>query len=229
MIHDFHTHSFLSDGVLSPIELIRRAVAAGYSTIAVADHAGPGNLETVLGQLRQECTVASQHWSILALPAVEITHVPVATIASLARRAKQAGAAVVVVHGETVVEPVEPGTNAAAVDCEDVDILAHPGLLTPEVARRAAERGCFIELTARRGHAFTNGLVARVAQEAGAALVVDSDGHAPEDLLTARFARTVVLGAGLPESAIETVLETNPARLLERVRRTWPPFLKTLV
>ena len=35
----------------------------------------------------------------------------------------------VVVHGETLVEPVEPGTNRAAVSCPEVDILAHPGCL----------------------------------------------------------------------------------------------------
>src|SRR5688500_1938422 len=91
-IHDFHTHSFLSDGVLSPIELIRRAVAAGYATIAVTDHVGPGNVELVIEQLIPECAAASKHWPILAIPGVEITHVPAATVADIARRARRAGA-----------------------------------------------------------------------------------------------------------------------------------------
>ncbi|SVC01854.1 uncharacterized protein METZ01_LOCUS254708, partial [marine metagenome] len=47
-MYDFHTHTFLSDGVLSPIELIRRAIAIGYKTMAITDHVGPGNLEFVL-------------------------------------------------------------------------------------------------------------------------------------------------------------------------------------
>src|SRR5688500_2508467 len=131
-IHDFHTHSFLSDGVLSPIELIRRAVVLGYATIAVTDHVGPGNVERVLEQLVPECEAASQYWPIVALPGVEITHVPAAIVAQIARRARRAGALVIAVHGETIVEPVDPGTNRAAVECDDVDVLAHPGLITEE-------------------------------------------------------------------------------------------------
>ena len=37
-VYDFHTHTFLSDGVLSPMELIRRAHDKGYAAIAITDH-----------------------------------------------------------------------------------------------------------------------------------------------------------------------------------------------
>jgi histidinol phosphatase-like PHP family hydrolase len=214
MRYDFHTHSFLSDGALSPIELIRRAVAVGLGAIAVTDHAGPGNLEAVLDQLRRECALATQHWPIVALPGVEITHVPAPAIGDLARRARRAGAAVVVVHGETVVEPVEEGTNRAAVDCDDVDVLAHPGLLSATDAARAAARGCYVEISGRRGHAFANGHVVRTALAAGVRLVLDSDAHEPSDLLTEAFALRVLRGAALPESEFAAVLETNPQQLL---------------
>jgi putative hydrolase len=222
--HDFHTHSFLSDGVLSPIELIRRAMVAGYTTIAVTDHAGPGNIEFVLDQLRRDCALANEHWPILALPGVEITHVPAASLAQLARRARRAGAAVVLVHGETVVEPVEPGTNLAAINCEDVDVLAHPGMLTLEEAQRASARGCLIEISGRRGHAYAHGHVVRTAPAAGAKMILNSDGHIPDDLLTLRMARTILLGAALPESEIETVLQEHPRELLARAKRLWSPI-----
>jgi histidinol phosphatase-like PHP family hydrolase len=183
----------------------------------VTDHAGPGNLAPVLDQLRRDCEEVNRHWPILALPGVELTHVPPATIPDLARRARAAGALVVAVHGETVVEPVPPGTNRAAVDSEDVDVLAHPGLLDPADAARAAARGCFLEVSGRRGHAFTNGHVVRTALAAGARLLLDSDAHAPGDLLSEAFARHVLLGAALPEGELPTVLEANPRSLLERV------------
>lgn len=224
-IHDFHTHSFLSDGVLSPIELIRRAVAAGYTTIAVTDHVGPGNVERVLEQLIPECAAASRHWPIVAIPGVEITHVPAATVADIARRARRAGAQLVAVHGETIVEPVEPGTNRAAVECEDVDVLAHPGLITEDEAVAAARRGCFLEISGRKGHAFANGHVVRTALAAGARLILDSDGHAPEDLLRPAFQRLVLCGAGLPESEHEVILQTNPQALLARVQRALAPAI----
>ena len=208
MISDFHTHSFFSDGVLLPSELIRRAVVAGYGVIAVTDHAGPGNLEEVLGQLARECEVARNHWPIVALPGVELTHVPPGSIAELARRARSAGAAVVVVHGETIAEPVEPGTNSAAIDAEDVDILAHPGLITSDEAERAAQRGCFIEISARKSHAYAN---------ARGRLLLNSDCHEPGDLLSSRFQRLVLLGAGIPEQEHATILTENPRELLARV------------
>ncbi|HEU5316740.1 MAG TPA: histidinol phosphate phosphatase domain-containing protein [Chloroflexota bacterium] len=222
-IHDFHTHSYLSDGVLSPIELIRRAVAAGYATIAVTDHAGPGTVERVLEQLIPECDAANQHWPILALPGVEITHVPAATVADVARRARRAGALVVAVHGETVVEPVEPGTNRAALECDEVDLLAHPGLITPDEARLAAARGCFLEVSGRRGHAFANGHVVQTALEAGAKLLLDSDAHAPDDLLRPAFSQAVLRGAAVPESEFQTILESNPRALIARIQRARLP------
>ena len=124
-------------------------------------------------------------------------------------------------HGETIVEPVEPGTNLAAVRCPDVDVLAHPGLLTREEAHIAAENGVFVELTSRRGHSLTNGLVYELASAAGARLVVDSDGHSPDDLLTAEFARKVALGAGVPAGELELVLQRNPEALLARARKVF--------
>ena len=225
LIHDFHTHSFLSDGVLSPVELIRRALVLGYATIAVTDHAGPGNVERVLEQLIPECAAASKHWPIVALPGVEITHVPVAAIADVARRARRAGALVVAVHGETIVEPVEPGTNRAAIDCPDVDVLAHPGLITLREARDAAARGCFLEISGRKGHGFANGHVVRTALAAGAPLLLDSDGHAPEDLLRPPFVQAVLKGASLPEDVFDTVLTVNPEALIARARRAAAPAM----
>jgi histidinol phosphatase-like PHP family hydrolase len=222
MIHDFHTHSFLSDGVLSPIELIRRAAVAGYRTIAVTDHVGPGNLEFVLEQLRKDCALVRAHWEIVAIPGVEITHVPAAAIATLARRAREAGAAVIAVHGETVTEPVEPGTNRAAVDCDDVDVLAHPGLLDLDDAKRAAARGCFIEVSGRRGHALANGHVVKTALAAGARMLCNSDAHEPADLLSEGYILTVLRGAALPESERATVVEDNPRILLDRVQPRRP-------
>ena len=136
-MYDFHTHTFLSDGVLSPIELIRRAMSIGYRVMAITDHVGPGNMEFVLKTLAADCEMASRRWDILALPGVEITHTPSEDIDRLARECRRLGAVVVNVHGETITEPVVEGTNLAAVSSDHVDILAHPGLITLEEARIA--------------------------------------------------------------------------------------------
>ena len=144
---DFHTHTFLSDGALSPIELVRRALKRGYRVMAITDHVGPGNMELVLRTLIADCEMVNSRWDILALPGVEITHTPSEDIERLARECRLLGAKVVNVHGETPTEPVVEGTNLAAVSSRHVDILAHPGLITIEEARIAAGNGVFLEVT----------------------------------------------------------------------------------
>ena len=112
----------------------------GLIGIALTDHADPSNLDFVLERLRRAVSEINPHHRIRALAGVELTHVPPALIAPLTRRARELGAQVVVVHGETIVEPVPTGTNLAAIEA-GVDVLAHPGLLTPAQAKLAAEKG----------------------------------------------------------------------------------------
>ncbi len=217
MVYDFHTHTFLSDGSLSPVELARRAYVQGYKALAITDHAGLGTLERVIKELREDCSLASKRWDIFVIPGVELTHIPSAEISQIAKRAKDLGAQIVVVHGETIVEPVEEGTNAAALRSPYVDILAHPGLIKREEVGLSVQSHIFLELSARRGHSLTNGHLARIALALGAPLLLNSDAHEPEDLLTEVLARRIAQGAGLREDQIETLIEKNPKMLLERI------------
>ena len=217
MVYDFHTHTVLSDGELSAVELARRAVVNGYRALAITDHAAMGSLERIVRELAVECDLIQRYWGLIALPGVELTHVPAAAIADAAAKAKDFGARIVIVHGETPVEPVEPGTNRAAILSPHVDVLAHPGLLTPEEAALAAERPTYLEISARKGHSLANGHVAALALKAGAPIVVDSDAHAPDDLLTEAFAETVARGAGITPEQLRAVLQGNPISLLERL------------
>jgi len=219
MLYDFHTHTFLSDGVLAPIELIRRAAVSGYTAVGIADHAGPGTMAMSIAAALKDCDLAEEHWPIIAVAGVELTHVPAASIRELAAAAKRVGALYVVVHGESPVEPVEPGTNLAAARCPDVDVLAHPGHITREAAEAAAANGVFLELTLREGHNLTNGHVAQIGRAAGAGLVVSSDAHDPGDLLTREKAESVARGAGLTDEELCRALDDNPRELLRRVGR----------
>ena len=219
-MYDFHTHTSLSDGELSPIEMIRRASHKGYRGIALTDHVGIGSLERLIRETVEDCRIAREYWDIAAIPGVELTHLPGHAIAEAAKRAKDLGAWIVVVHGETIVEPVEKGTNLAAVQSPDVDILAHPGLMTMDEARLAAKNGTFIEVSARKGHCLTNGHVVKVAVAAGCKLLLDSDAHGSADLLTPELAIAILRGSGLSERESKRVVVTSPQSLLKKLPLT---------
>jgi len=153
--------------------------------------------------------------SVKVIPGVEITHVPPESIESLVKEARGLGAEIVLAHGETIVEPVAKGTNRAAI-LSDVDILAHPGLVAIEDIKLAAERGVYLEISARHGHSFTNGHVARWAKEFGARLVLNSDAHSPHDLMTRQFAQKVAHGTGLGKDAFEEMLG-NSRDLIKKI------------
>ncbi len=203
---DLHTHSLFSDGALVVSELVRRAEDLGYRYIGVTDHADRSNLDLIVPRVVRAAEEINRHNSIQAVPGIELTHTPPATIGSLAAEARQLGAKLVVVHGETIVEPVMEGTNRAGLEA-DIDILAHPGLITPEEAVLAAERGILLEISGRKGHSFANGHVVRVAQAAGAGMVLNSDAHEPGDLLSKEMIEKIALGAGIEKTAIRQMVQ----------------------
>ena len=205
---DLHTHSIFSDGELIPAELVRRAMVLGHDVIAITDHVDMTNVEFVVKSVVKAVDLCEDY--IKVIPGVEITHVPPRKIAEVAKQARRFGAKWVVVHGETVTEPVMPGTNKASVENPDIDILAHPGFITLEEAQTAKDNDVILEITGRMGHNITNGHVYKMAHEVGAKMVIDSDTHAPENLMDEAAALTVALGAGLTKEEADKALRVTP-------------------
>ena len=205
---DLHTHSIFSDGELIPAELVRRAMVLGHDVIAITDHVDMTNVEFVVKAVVKAVDLCEDY--IKVIPGVEITHVPPRKIAEVAKQARRFGAKWVVVHGETVTEPVMPGTNKVSVENPDIDILAHPGFITLEEAQTAKDNDVILEITGRMGHNITNGHVYKMAHEVGAKMVIDSDTLSPENLMDAAAALTVALGAGLTKEEAEKALHVTP-------------------
>lgn len=215
---DLHTHSVLSDGALLPAELARRAYVAGYKVLAITDHVDSGNLAIVLSQLIKVSEDLSRYMRLKVLPGVELTHVPPPQITELVTLACKLGAKIIVVHGESPVEPVISGTNLAALKC-DIDILAHPGLITEKEVKLARRKGISLEISARRGHSLTNGHVAKLAKRFGAKMVINTDAHSPSELFTKEILRKVGLGAGLSEKEYRSVLENSSNIVKEKYKK----------
>ncbi|MGP8154906.1 MAG: histidinol phosphate phosphatase domain-containing protein [Smithella sp.] len=212
---DLHTHSIFSDGELIPAELAQRAFAAGYKVIAITDHVDHSNIDFIIPRIIKVCSKITENGKIRVLPGVEITHVAPAQIADIASQARKLGAKIIIVHGETIIEPVPAGTNLAALK-SSVDILAHPGLLTEEEARLAADRGIYMEITTRRGHSFSNGHVAQIVKKFKANLILNNDAHSPADFVSGERANSIARGAGLTGDEISTMFE-NSRRMVQKL------------
>jgi histidinol phosphatase-like PHP family hydrolase len=212
---DLHTHSLYSDGELIPAELWRRAQVIGYRYLAITDHVDASNFEMVFSRLKVAADSLNHGEPPYLIPGLEFTHLPPGQIASLVKRARELGVPLIVMHGETLAEPVAPGTNKAALEA-DIDILAHPGLINHEDAALAKERGIMLEISARKGHSLTNGHVVKVAREAGASLILNTDSHAPGDLITRQQAELIARGAGLSYSEVHDLF-VNAEALAKRL------------
>lgn len=208
-LYDLHTHTFHSDGELIPSESARYASIAGYAGIAVTDHADASNLSYLLDvtlAFKEVFNKSSDGFLVIA--GVELTHVHPKDIGKLTETARKGGADIVVVHGETIAEPVYEGTNAASIDAK-VDILAHPGLITLSDAKKAAANRVALEITSNKSHAFTNAHVARMAREAGAETVINNDAHSPYAYVGKAQATKIMLGADMTEEEIERTFQNN--------------------
>ncbi len=210
-------HTLLSDGVLLPTELIQRAYSRGYRALALTDHVDMSNIDFVIPRIVNVIREISEFFGLTIIPGAEITHVPPKLISTMVQKARALGAKIVVVHGETTAEPVAAGTNRAGIEA-GADILSHPGLIDLEDVMLAKKRGVALEITSRKGHSISNGHVAKIAAETGAMLVINTDSHAPEDLITLERARIILRGSGIADKNIEQVLE-NSEKLIDKIGR----------
>lgn len=215
---EFHCHSIFSDGMLLPAALIREAEIRGHSALAITDHVDASNIEEVIRTLTRFEKEMRGKLPVKFIPGAEISYIKPQYIAEYCRKARKMGAKIVVVHGESPVEPVYPGTNHAAVKEKGLaDILAHPGNITEEDAILAAKNGVYLELTTRKGHRDGNNHVAEIARRYRAKLLVNTDCHTENDLITQEQAFQICKEAGLTDEEAVKTIKDNPQELLKRI------------
>jgi len=214
-LYNFHSHSLLSDGCLLPSEVAVRYLALGYKAIAITDHVDYSNIESTVTSILE----FTKHWpknsGIKVFSGIELTHLPLEQFKPLAKYARQRGIKIIVAHGETLMEPVIKGTNRVALEA-DIDILAHPGLISEEDAKLARKKEIFLEVTSRKGHSGTNCQVVEQALKAGARIVLDTDSHAPEDIIEPRQLINIARKSGLSLKEIDRIYQDLSKFLVEK-------------
>jgi histidinol phosphatase-like PHP family hydrolase len=124
----------------------------------------------------------------------------------------------VIVHGETVTEPVMKGTNREAIECK-ADILSHPGLLTEEDAEFAKKNGVYIEITTRGGHSQTNRHVRDVTRTVDADVILNTDTHDPEDLIEDSAAKSFLRLLEFSDNEIERIFQNSKRLISKKIKR----------
>jgi len=205
-MYNLHAHSFLSDGDLLPSEVAVRYQDKGYQVIAITDHADYSNIKQITKAIVEFCKRWPKNSGIKVLPGIELTHLPPEQFKPLASLARKEGIKIIIAHGETPVEPVAKNTNHFAL-LADIDILAHPGLITDQDTKLAEKRGVFLEITSRRGHRETNTHVINQARKFGAKLILNNDSHTPEDIITPDQLIKAGLDCGLTPIEIDTIYQ----------------------
>jgi histidinol phosphatase-like PHP family hydrolase len=203
-MYNLHAHTFLSDGDLLPSEVAVRYQDKGYCVIAITDHADYSNIKQITKAIVEFCKRWPKDSTIKILPGIELTHLPPQQFKPLAAFARKEGIKIIIAHGETPVEPVAKNTNQFAL-MSDIDILAHPGLISDADTHLAKKRGIFLEITSRRGHNQTNAHVIKQARKFGAKLILNNDSHTPEDIITPAELIKVGLDSGLVSEEIDKI------------------------
>lgn len=192
-----------------------RYLSLGYKAIAITDHADYSNIKPATDAILE----FSSHWpkdsGIKVLPGIELTHLPPTQFRPLAKYARAKGIKIIIAHGQTLAEPVVEGTNRAALEA-DIDILAHPGLISEEDVKLAKRKNIFLEVTSRKNHRDTNPHVVEYALKWGARLILSSDSHMPEDIITPAQLIDTGRRAGLSQKDIKNIYQKVERFILKK-------------
>ena len=215
---DFHIRIHQGFGVASALRYASLAGIRFAGLVMPSDGTELSRLADFSAQVRR----LSLYANVEAWAGVELCHIPPALLPEAVREAREAGARLVLVYGESIMDQVEQGTNFAAIEA-GADIITHPGLVDAETAAFAAERGVAFEFTSCPRHALTNAHTAAMALKHGVTLVRGSNAGRAEELTTRAFWPSVIKGA-------ETgITGENGINLAEHLRKSEESLIRKLM
>jgi DNA polymerase (family X) len=231
---DLHSHTTLSDGRSSLEDMARAAEARGYEYLAVTDHSathGFGNDVQADALLRQVERVRELNQRLERLRVLAGTEVNIGTDGSLDYDDEvlaELDWVVASVHTSfRMGEEAMTERMMAAMDHPLVDAIGHPTgrkilrrdpypIDVERVVEHAANTGTMLEINANPDRRDLSDVHARLAAEAGAMIVIDSDAHSARTLRVIRYGVATARRGWLTK---ENVANTRPWEELAKLRK----------
>ncbi len=125
---------------------------------------------------------------------IKLMHIPPSLIGKSILLYKVLGIQLIAVHGESISDIVEQGTNFNAC-LAHADILYHAGLIDEKCVELAKENNVFLEICSHPKHAYTNAHIANLAKKIGAKTVFGSGARKLEEIHSPTMQKTIYAGA----------------------------------
>jgi putative hydrolase len=198
---DLHSHTNWSDGGASVMEMARAALARGYEYLAITDHSPRITVVNGLGPERlaaQRRLIDEANRELEGVTILQGVEVDINEDGSLDEPDEALAALDVVIASPHVKLKMEPAAMTErmlrAVEHPHVDVIGHPTGRRPgsrpgaeydfeAVFRAAAARGVVLEIDCDPARMDLSPELAALAASVGCRLSLDSDAHAPDQLL----------------------------------------------
>jgi putative hydrolase len=227
---DLHSHTDWSDGGASVIEMARAAQARGYRYLAITDHSPRITVVNGLGPERlaaQRRLIDQATQELESLTLLQGVEVDINEDGSLDEPDEALAALDLVIASPHVKLRMEPPAMTErmlrAVENPHVDVIGHPTGRRPgsrpgasydfeAVFKKAAERGVAVEIDCDPARMDLSPELAQLAASLGCRLCLDSDAHAPDQLLYVDLGLWMARRAGIATEALLNWLELDKLR-----------------
>lgn len=165
---------------------------AGETSALPKEHTSPflaGLLEK-----KQLVHTLSIYYDMQVFFGIELWHIPPTLIEETIQFYRALGISLIGVHGESISNLVEKGTNFSAIMAK-ADILYHPGLIDEKCVEIAKENNVFLEISTHPKHAYTNAHIAKLAQKYGTKLALGSCARTLEEIHSPEMQELILKGA----------------------------------
>ena len=212
---DVHSHTDWSDGRATMLEMAQGAQALGYSYLGITDHSPRItvvhglNAERLVAQSREMAEVQSQVDGLTLLQGIEVDILEDGSLDLPDAVLEILDIVIASPHVKLRMERAAMTERMLrAVEHPHVDVIGHPTGRRPgsragadydfeAVFRAAAARGVVLEMDCDPARMDLSPELARLAAAAGCRLSLDSDAHAPDQLLYVDLAMWTARRAGI--------------------------------